>query len=143
MVSPGKQITAMRTETYINERKELFFHVQRTVCFVLKISEVNNNEHIHRAGLQWLEFNIMDEVFRRTLAGSRLFWNWWRNQWAMRDLQYLNSIEKGDTDADKKENYLWSHNPRMLSGGIHPMSIRLQKSYAKMIGYLIEREVAA
>lgn len=110
---------------------------QRIVCYRLGYTAQQYIEHMHACMLRYLELKPGLAHYpdvRLLLAGHPLFARWWKNQWLHRELKWVNAIERGDTYEKLAESYAWSHNPRVLAGGIHPYSVYMEHSFAEIIG---------
>lgn len=132
----------MKKNTYIDERRELIHQLQRVVCFLLRLSAEQYSQLQYQAGIDYLRTKGYDASMCAVIESSRIFWNWWRNEWATRDQAFVNSVEKGDTLAMLKEQYLYNNSPRTLAASVHPNATVLNESYSVMIGQLIKKEVA-
>jgi hypothetical protein len=120
--------------------------IKRRICRLLGLTEEQYAEHQYYTGLNYLRLYIRhDDVVRRELEGHKLFWAWWRNQWAMRDAQFLRQATC--LRDDKNYSSLWSvwlnsHDAAMLAAERYASAKLLGKSYAIMIGKVIKAEVA-
>jgi hypothetical protein len=131
----------MKTNSeHIQERRELMDSCQRIVCYRLGISPEDYLSQMYRAMHRYLElrpgFAEWPEV-RKAVAESELFATWWKNQWLSRELQFVNSIERGDTREQLTDNWLYLHNPRVLAGCIHPNSVVMERAWPGVIGKVI------
>lgn len=107
------------------------------VMKLLRWEELEYATFIHQTGLQYLDRYIPDDpIGKNALNRSRIFWNWWKNHWAIRDQQFLDEL-----DADNgggiiiKALYQLYHSPSMLASSIYPNAIVLENSYAVMIDH--------
>jgi hypothetical protein len=126
---------------HLQERRELMDSCQRIVCYRLGISpeEYLNSMYncMHRYLMLRPGFADWPDA-RQAVASHPLFTAWWKNQWLAREIQFVNSIEKGDTRQSLTESWLWQHNPRVLAGCIHPNSVVMEKAWAKVVGEVVK-----
>lgn len=119
---------------------------QRIVCYRLGLSPEGYLEHMYQCMQRYLllrpGFADWPEA-REAVASHPLFASWWKNQWLNRELQWVNAIQRGDTKAQLADSYAWLHNPRVLAGGIHPNSERMEHSFGVLIGTLQKQGGAA
>ena len=54
-------------------------------------------EHRSEAGLAWLDLHFGTGKVRDMLAGHKLFWTWWANAWAGRDMTLSNRLKVNNT----------------------------------------------
>ena len=113
---------------------------QRIVCYRLGMAPQQYIQHMYNTMQRYLElrpgFADWPEA-RHAVATHPLFTAWWKNQWLARELQFVNSIERGDTRALLTDCWLWLHNPRVLAGCIHPNSVVMEKAWAKVVGEVV------
>lgn len=107
------------------------------VMSILRWNELEYATFIHETGLEYLELYIPgDRQGIDALSRSRIFWNWWKNHWAIRDQQFLDEMDKDiEHSFIPKALYEFYHSADMLSSSIFPNAVVLENSYAKMIGH--------
>jgi hypothetical protein len=114
--------------------------IKQRICQVLNCTEEQYARHQYECGLNYLALYLHGlEPVSRELEGNRIFWNWWKIHWAMRDRQFLAAKHQGNHWA----LYLNMHDPAMLAAEMRPNAVVLGRSYCKMIGQVIKQEVAA
>lgn len=64
---------------------------QRLVCAALKWNSDTYSKLVFETGLEWIKNNLSlnDDEIVGVIAKCRLFWAWWRNQWDLRDEQFI------------------------------------------------------
>lgn len=111
----------------LNQRAERLTNQQR-IMKMIGWTELEYSAFIHDTGLDYLYRYIpTDYAGIEALIRSRVFWNWWKNQWAIRDAEFLLD------DDPSVANYKWHHSPRRLVMEIFPDAVVLGLSYASMI----------
>jgi hypothetical protein len=109
---------------------------KKTVMQLLGWSDQEYAEHQYKAGCNYLQAYIpKDPQGIDMLVKSKTYWNWWRNQWHQRDLQFL----QGSVMQSKKRltrMYHELHSPTELAKEIHLNGVVLGETYAQMIGQL-------
>ncbi|MDI3319155.1 hypothetical protein [Pinibacter soli] len=106
----------------------------------------------YHVGRSFLSVVVKEKEIIKLLEGSKMFWGWWRNQWHLRDEQFLseqklsglevNSCGQLQTrDEYTGNDYGYYHNLHHLTSSFHPFGVRLQSSFAHMIGLVIKNEV--
>ncbi len=82
---------------------------------------------VYNAGLQYLVAYIgNDEAAIDQLTARKEFWNWWKNQWNVRDDAFINEwdgLEDSIPRRDLESLYKELHNPKVLACEIHPPKI--------------------
>lgn len=110
---------------------------KQEVCKLLNWTEMDYASYQYEQGLAYLQAYIpTDPQGIKELEESRVFWNWWKNHWTIRDESFLIMQPcKINTPAQWYELF---HNAKDLSRELHPRAIVLGKSYSKMIGKFIK-----
>lgn len=68
---------------------------------------------------------------------SRVFWNWFKNQWMQRDEQFINDSDVLYADKSfRMQVYTMLHHPERLVSERFPTGIVMQEGYALMIAEL-------
>ncbi|HCN84479.1 MAG TPA: hypothetical protein DIT07_12785 [Sphingobacteriaceae bacterium] len=99
-------------------------------------NELEYATFIHETGLEYLDQYIRnDPAGRDALNRSRIFWNWWKNHWAIRDQQFLDELDADGGGIVLHRLYEFYHSSSMLASAIYPNAIVLENSYANMIGH--------
>ena len=74
-----------------------------------------------------------DQVGYDFLIKTKFYWQWWKNEWAKRDNEFLETYSAYSDASILWDNYLFQHNIcRLKSDGL------MQKKTASMVGYAIK-----
>jgi hypothetical protein len=115
---------------------------RQQVMTLLRWDESQFAEFQYKTGKQYLQSYISsDPEGIDMLVGSRIFWNWWKNQWLARDMSFLTGNIHKLNHATALNIYLCLHNPDALIHSIYPGGAVLEDSYAQMIRNLIKSEI--
>lgn len=129
-------------KTTVELRAEQTSSLKQQVCQLLEWDELQYAEHQYNTGLQYLQHYIpRDPAGIDQLAANKIYWNWWKNRWADRDLQFCNPGTPMLTMKTRLAMYRLLHNPAFLAKEIWPNSIVLASSYAEMIHDVIKEVV--
>ena len=71
-----------------NRTTEMLLAKQQ-VCMLLGMSDYSYNEMQYQNGLSFLAYKIQYEDTELRIQKSKIFWNWWLNNWANRDDTFL------------------------------------------------------
>lgn len=105
---------------------------------LLKWTEQEHSQFIYDCGLAYLTYYIKDEaeVIISHMIRSRIFWNWWKANFRLRDQAF---IDRKIVDL-KTETwhliYKELHDPKTLAAEIYPSGVVLGESYNTMIEQL-------
>ena len=85
--------------------KEPFFQVKTDVRNILRLGENEHNKMLFEAGMYWLEKNPQhSNRFINENKNSRVFWNWFKEQFYTIDQSFVNKIqEEGLYKEDSRE----------------------------------------
>lgn len=115
---------------------------RRQVMSLLRWNETQYADYQYRQGTAYLQSYISnDPQGIDMLVASRIFWAWWRNQWMIRDRQFLDSKVSRLNHITTLSIYLNLHNADALVSHIYPSGAVLEDSYAQMIGNVIKSNV--
>lgn len=118
-------------QTLHRQQKTIRLTNQQRIIKLLGWSEMQYSQFIYEIGLRYLELYIpSDRAGIDALSRSKIFWAWWRNQWAIRDGEFL-----ADEDVKNTLLYKWYHSPHRLTSEIFPNAVVLSDSYAVMIDH--------
>ena len=97
----------------------------------------------YETGLKYLEGMVRDPEARAYLEGSREYWNWWKNQWCLRDEEFLPPLcaemldyqDRGGAimRADIREGYSIIHSIDILLDMREPNSLVLANSFRCLV----------
>lgn len=106
--------------------------MKQEITQLLGWTELEYNQFIYDTGIAYLHQYIPDDrPGIAALERSRIFWNWWKNHWIQRDMQFVHKTSGGLRDA--RRYYCLVHNVKRLIGTIYPNAVILHESYATMI----------
>lgn len=80
------------------------------------------------------------ECFRDLLSQSRIYWNWWKNQWKLRDQYFISRLKNVERHWHPEVWYKISNSGEHLAKNIHPNSAVIDLSYAEMITEFVADE---
>jgi hypothetical protein len=118
---------------------------QRTHELVLAMIEWSENEHfefvVDKAADYLQKQCGPDVIGQERLLAQPEFWMWWKNHWNRRDADFVEQC-LGETNLkDLRAYYKHIHSSDRLQS-IRPHRSMLQKSFAKVVLPVLEREVA-
>ncbi len=126
--------------THTQARKLLAQQVQQRVCYLLNWTDKQYKEFQYKQGCLYLQLYlskypaIIDE-----LIDNKIFWAWWRNQWANRDDIYVHNTEV--LHLPKRVGlYQQTHNAETLVLDMYPPASVFAQSYNTMIGEVIKQQ---
>lgn len=80
------------TSTHISCMRETAARVKASVCELLQWDEMDYAQYQYSNGITYLHWLLLgDNEARDYLERSKLFWNWWKNQWVIHDIVFLDS----------------------------------------------------
>lgn len=121
--------------SYTAHIKKEMIATRAVICEILSWTEIDFTNFQYRIGTQYLQSYLSKEpVIVDELIASRIFWNWWRNEWLLRDKNFLYHAMNNDNLAVLSELYVQFHNVEVLLSDIYPCAIVLNQSYARMMG---------
>jgi hypothetical protein len=136
----------MKTETakltsaqYYNVHKK---DIQQRVMKILGWDELTYCNYVYEQGIAFLySYLDKDGAYARILEEHHIFWNWWKNQWSIRDEDFIYS-HNNLLKAHIEPLYYY----KMMNGGRNLLSPHnkynavLERSYGGMINALIKYE---
>lgn len=128
--------------SHLQCRRQVIEATLLNILLLLKWDELKYCYYKYHTGLDYLYLvsNGDTEVFAM-LEQSRTFWNWWRNQWQLRDEAFVSScIDVIHTD-NRRRIYGSMHNAQNIYNDITPNRTVFEESYAEMIGK-VNKELA-
>lgn len=77
-------------QSIIAEKRAAINETQRKVCELLSWPPEKYAEFMFETGIEYLEmFCNNDKPLARQLSRKKEFWNWWKNQWEIRDEWFI------------------------------------------------------
>lgn len=122
--------------------------MKAVVIELLKWDELEYATFQYECGLAYLRHYIPgDKWGQDMLHHSKLFWNWWKNQWSLRDEDFCGldmhvQIEKVSTE-NLRRTYWHLHDAAILASEIYPNRTVLDESYNQMIHSIHQEEIHA
>lgn len=114
---------------------------QRLIENLLEMKELEYEYYMLEMGWKYLRVYLKnDELPIKQLEQSATFWGWWKNQWLIREEEYLQRYDewlKIGMDF-KKAAWVVLHKPEALAAELHPRSKSLGDSFAEMIDMAFE-----
>lgn len=115
---------------------------KQRVIKILHWTELEYAEFQMKMGKQYLQSYIStDPCGIDMLIDSRIFWNWWKNQWLIRDTSFIASNIGKVNRSTAVAVYQCLHNADVLIQSIYPSRAVLDNSYAQMIDNVIKSEL--
>lgn len=125
--------------------------IKSSVLQYLGISEFEYGLMQYEIGLCYLSIVLNNTFYEEYLQRSRLFWDWWKYQWLIRDVLYLYTIRFGGLVVDGKgnisldscylsyaQNYDLLNSPYILASDSHPNGIHCLDTFTNVIAYIID-----
>jgi hypothetical protein len=114
---------------------------QERVIAVLGWDHDQYCEYQFEQGITFLRHYIGEKTpYGEVLLQSRIFWNWWKNQWALRDSFFLSRMKLIERCCTAEMWYTTTNDGINLAGNIHPNRAVLDLSYAEMTQEFIAEE---
>jgi len=137
-----------QARSQIAQRREQAAKTKAVVMTLLQWTELEYAEFQYESGLAYLRHYIpWDKWGQDMLQRSKLFWNWWKNQWALRDESFcamdseVPTSEVGISTANLRRLYYHLHDAAILASDIYPNRTVLEESYNQMIHQLNKEEI--
>lgn len=125
--------------TLVQQQQQKAQSLQQRICKLMHWDDEDYALFQYETGLQYLAEYIPNDRFgAEQLTRSKVYWNWWKNQWAMRDEAFIEMVKPHWRYDDIVYVYLDEHNPSILIGTTHPSAVVLNQSYAEMIQQVID-----
>lgn len=129
-----------QTLTQVESRRLTLEALKKAVMELLNWDEMQYCNFQYNQGLKYLDAYIQDDAFR--IERSRVFWNWWKNHWALRDETILNSHLLTICVQGRREVYRDLNDGAKLASEVHPNKVVLEQSYSEMITELVKEELS-
>lgn len=112
--------------------------MKAVVIKLLQWTELEYAQFQYESGLAYLRHYIpTDKWGQDMLQRSKLFWNWWKNQWLLREegFYYMeNEVQMDKISTDNlRRLYCHLHDAATLASEIYPNRTVLDESYNQMI----------
>ncbi|MFN4248934.1 MAG: hypothetical protein ACK4EY_14500 [Flavipsychrobacter sp.] len=127
----------MPETTHIQKRKNAAVSTMQQVIELLEWSQEKYCWHKYLTGLEYLNrYTQGDAEAIGWLENQKMFWNWWKNHWTIREEQFILSASKMKHRINREVLYMGMNNANSLANEICPNGVLLGESYAVMIGTL-------
>ena len=127
--------------TQVEHRKKILDALKQEVMSLLNWSETKYCNYQYEQGLIYLHAYVGEDGAHK-LERSRIFWNWWKNQWAIRDEDYTIGLKPISDIPLREEVYLELHDGKILVSAMHPHRFIMEQSYTQMVDELIQHELS-
>lgn len=129
----------MQTTTHIEQRRQAAITSSQEVMSLLNWSLHKYTWHKYLSGLKYLRLYTQDDTYAiEWLETQKGFWQWWKNQWTLREEQILPDLRKMRQRVNREAIYIANHNATTLAAEITPNGTILGDSYAEMMGNLLK-----
>lgn len=139
----------MSKPSYIQQRIDESSRWREDAIRILRWTELQYGEFVYEMGLDYME-HYMPKLQGREhwidiLSRNKIFWSWWRNQWANRDREFVILRQRDDINrilslADLRELYQFLHSGERLAKDIYPGRYVMDETYSQMVDELIKSE---
>lgn len=123
------------TQAYLRQLRR---RVQmKRICTALGWTDEEYSTCMYEMGLTYLqEYTQQDAEAIKEIENSQIYWNWWKNQWSLRDDQFVQALEYTLKQDTLRIMYAGLHNPYALAREFDPNGKIMGESYAVMIAEL-------
>lgn len=107
--------------TWVEAQKEhAEWHMQE-LCYIMKMTEEEYLEMQYNYCIEYLELYLPNHpIERRAFEADRIFWNWFKNEWARRDYVFIDSDPYSLSVENIRLLYRNMHNPAQLACTLTP-----------------------
>lgn len=116
---------------------------KQQVQSLLQWDDLQYGQFQYDQGLLYLQHNMLggDDTWLSELSRSPIFWQWWVNQWNIRDKQFLKDVwpVTGGHHNLMVDQYEGLHDHLNLD--CKPHKAVMQKTYAAMMGKFIDQTI--
>lgn len=127
-----------------NERKARAERLKRLVMALLSWTDMRYAEFQYEQGTRYLNAYLdADQYSIEVMENSRIFWNWWKNHWMLRDEEFMRLHHAHPIRRTEiaRQLYAQYNKGTMLATSIHPNATVLNESYLHMTREMIEEAV--
>ena len=120
--------------SYTQHIAQKMISARSEVMKLLNWDEIQYSEFQYKMGCQYLQSYIpecpqqIDELIE-----SRIFWNWWKNEWLFRDTALISTDIAKVKRSTILQIYLSTNDAEALRYEIYPNGVVLNNRYAEMI----------
>lgn len=126
--------------THVQVQKKRISDLKDAVCKALHWDALTYNHFQYKVGCNYLQNYIPgDPQGIDMLVENKIFWNWWRLNWAIRDSQFVQAAADAAIPVDQlRLEYGELNDAATLAKAIYPSGMILNTGYAAMIGRVID-----
>lgn len=130
-----------KKKSLIDQRRETAANLQEQVIELLRWTEMEYNTFQFESGLAFVESYISrDSPYGQVLLQSRVFWAWWKNQWALRNEIFVRDVDRISKRWCIEDWYKTMNSGKALACHTHPNRRVIDDSYAEMITKFVNDE---
>jgi phosphoribosylaminoimidazole-succinocarboxamide synthase len=119
---------------HVNAIKLLNLNNEQLIQAVLDWEEMQYCEFKYEAGIAYAKrITDGDEIGYKMLIETRFFWQWWKNEWAKRDADFLQYYSSTANKSMLHDQYLFQHNIQRLK-----TDELMERKACSMVGYCID-----
>jgi hypothetical protein len=131
-----------KKQTAANQRTAQIQTAKQQILAAVGLTNDEYCEMQYHFGLSFLAYKCQGEFSEGRIVGSKIFWNWWVNNWAMRDEVFLEENQNMQVDENgnfiyhnwvNKSAYLLCHNPYELSSKIDKYGEMFHKAWLQIL----------
>ena len=136
-------IATLTKPSHIQSRRDAAIRCEHHVMDLLDWSLEDYTWFKYQTGLRYLKLYTANNQAIYKLERSRIFWNWWKNHWTIREEEWLLGFGKLQTISPRirLQDYRAMHNAGGLAQEIFPNAKVLGESYAEMMQEVIDETV--
>lgn len=132
--------TKLKLKSHIETRRDASVRCAVRVMNLLHWTELEYGAFKYQIGLSYLKQYTKDEQAICRLERTKVFWNWWKIHWTIREEQWLLDYQKLQQISlrYRLKSYKSQHDPGGLAQEIYPNAKVLGESYAEMMQKIID-----
>lgn len=116
--------------TCIKKQQTTIATIRRQIIELLHLDEDKFHHTIYETGMLYLHAYFADEAVIDFVSRRKEFWNWWKNQWFIRDQVFVESLELSYVSLSYRHAlYEALHNPQVLAAEIFPGRVVLGNDF--------------
>jgi hypothetical protein len=132
-------------QTAAQQRTTQIQTAQQQILSAVGLTNYEYCEMQYHCGLSFLAYKCQGEFSEGRIVSSKIFWNWWKTNWAMRDEIFLEDTQNmivndnGELilkDWVTKSQYLLTHNPYILSSTVDEYGNILHKAWLQILNII-------
>lgn len=121
----------MTTTPHIKQVHDEMYYTSKQVMEILNWSSEQYSWFQYEQGLEYLKHYLSgDEAGQKLLEKEKLFWNWWKNLWHHRDIEFVQDVLKDEHPVSSLQLYILYNDGCELSDEIQPSKIIIGNAFA-------------